>query len=341
MPNAPIFKPAGLCLLAFTLTGATPPPEHPHIGPLWPKTIYGIPLESEQAVEIPAFPDASKISFVFDHAGLLLTPELLKGYAGMPAVKVDAYSFLKDGEMTEDSVASFREWMAAAAPTVAERMDEAEYGPMLATLVERTGKAYVQGQEKPKYIFFNLSSASERRLMSSNVLQIMFDAHDAANVYEAVPMLGGTFKPRALLDAFWMARVHGFFSDARVEAFVSWSFVGRPENAKRVFLTWYAQAAAVNPETEHEKMAVLSARLEKASTALVELPEADRLPAAARMLKANKGKGIEAAFARAWLGAQPQLVLSNAKINLFTPLGGYVEPYAAAVRAAPKLAPRR
>ncbi|MBU6234350.1 MAG: hypothetical protein KGQ41_00760 [Alphaproteobacteria bacterium] len=295
-----------------------------------------------QEEAIGRLPNPAETMFEFAVPRRLLSADMLKGFAGTPVVITNSHEW--------ESETAFREWMAANAPKAAAKLDEADnWSEVYARFNKQKGQAFLIGDASTRFLLVDLPGGLINRLLVSEAIQIVMDAHFAARTYKSLELFGiQGFKPQAVIDTFIMSQSHGNVTDAAIERYVARNFHTQPHIALPVFLAWYADIAGVKPlESGFETLKRLETEAAAAYTALMATPEEGRIAVAKEWTAEKRDKkrlivptGIRAALGRAYLAGLPVATLRASKINLITPMRDFVTPLGQAP-VAPNLAPRR
>ena len=303
----------------------------------------GDPEQDAMEAFIKRLPPAHRAQVRLDIMTALFTPDLIKGYAGMEGIVVDAGDFMQGdfGPVTPQKIEAFRQWAATNAKKLLEFIDsgmggqtppEEAYNTLLGSFSSQGGGSFVFGNNIKKFVVVDIPLTLREVMDQETALDILIDIHYQSGAYAKMPLQGNPdFKPQAVTEALKAAREHGGFAESIIEAYVRKAMFGDMQTGHQIFLTWYAQTSGINEPWKHpEAMKALASELDDTLIKFAMQSDDVRLRIAKGMIAGPNG--IAATYAQGWLEGVGQ---HNPKRSM----GSFVKRLPAA--PADKLVPKR
>jgi|GEM_PF-5409957 len=292
----------------------------------------------------------------------LLDWESLNTAANMDAVLLDSNDFMPDGtayhelDISEQkqAIAKFTDWLSRNVPQfmrtlersrITEQEVTALFDNALMTMSGMQGQgAFSIGNNQRSFCFLDVSAETQESPTIAEGIDILLRAADGCNA-NLLPfkMFGHAgSKPTVITHAFGIARANGV-TEAALGEYITNALMRRPEGPA-MFVTYYASLLGVNDLGANPRLAkALETRTQRVLNTLTKTPENARF---AMMLRtANGPKGIEAAFAHAWLGNVVESAFKGKRYDRARDISRFVNQRDGLVQSAPvtpaRLAPKR
>ncbi len=292
----------------------------------------------------------------------LLDWESLNAAANMNAVLLDSNDFMPDGTSYDEldsngqkeAMATFTDWLGRNAPqfmrmlesTGATQEEVTElFDNALTTMAGMQGQgAFSIGNATHAFCFLDVSAETQASPTLAEGIDTLLRAADGCNA-NLLPfkMFGHAgFKPMVITHAFGIARANGV-TEAALGDYITNALMRRPEGPA-MFVTYYASLLGVNDLGAEPRLAkALETRTQRVLDTLTKTPANARF---AMMLRTATGpKGIEAAFAHAWLGNIAESAFKGKRYDRARDISRFVNQRDGLVQKAPvtpvRLAPKR
>lgn len=292
----------------------------------------------------------------------LLDWDALNAAANMDAVVLDSNDFMPDGTSYDEldssdqkqAIATFTNWLSRNAPQFMRALEKTRitqeeatelFDSALTTLAGMQGQgAFSIGNRERSFCFLDVPALTqESPTIAEGIDTLLRAAADCNATHRTVKMFGQEkFKPGAITQVFEIARARGV-GEAALGDYITSTLMRRPEGPA-MFVAYYASLLGVNNLAANPRLAkALEVRTRRVLDRLTATPENARFQL---MLRTAAGpKGIEAAFAHAWLGNITESALDGAQYDRTRSISHFVNRHDRVVPSAPatpaRLAPKR